>query len=118
MQLITLLLLYVLYWFLGLLVAIGVCGSFGLLIAAIIAILKTFVRAPNIVFALCYLIGACLVAGLTWCILPLCGWIGDHTDYKGQIGLLVGLIVPGLGSLKIIREFALIGHRQTSGKFE
>ena len=108
-------LLLAVYWFLGFLMAIGAACALGMAIASIIALLKMLVRPQNILLAGGYLLMGVIAALLTWSGFFIAGWIGDRTDYVGQTGLLVGAVFPGIFSLAIIPQFAMIALKQTSG---
>ncbi len=107
--------LFIGYWILGFVMIIGVSCAIGLAICTIIAFFKAISRPKNILLAFGYLTGASLVTLLVWAGFFFAGWIGDHTNYAGQFGMLVGAIVPGIGSLVIIPQFAKVAMRQTSG---
>jgi hypothetical protein len=109
------LLLYALYWFMGFVMAIGAACALGMAIAAIIALLKIAVRPLNTLLVGGYLLMGVIAALLTWSGFFIAGWIGDRTEYVGQTGLLVGAVFPGILSLAIIPEFAMIALKQTSG---
>ena len=109
------LLLYALYWLMGLIMAFGAACALGMAIAAIISLLKIAVRPQNILLMGGYLLMGVIAALLTWSGFLIAGWIGDRTEYVGQIGLLVGAVFPGIFSLAIIPQFAMIALNQTSG---
>jgi len=109
------LLLYALYWFMGIVMAMGAACAFGMAIAGIIALLKIAVRLRNILLMGGYLLMGVIAALLTWSGFFIAGWIGDRTEYVGQTGLLVGAVFPGIFSLAIIPQFAMIALKQTSG---
>jgi hypothetical protein len=108
-------LLYALYWFMGFVMAMGAAFALGMAIAAIIALLKITVRPQNILLLGGYLLIGAIAALLTWSGFFIAGWIGDRTEYVGQTGMLVGAIFPGIFSLAIIPQFAIIALKQTSG---
>ena len=108
-------LLLFLYWFLGVLMAVGACCAVGMAINTLIALIKIPSRPQNVVFAVGYLLMAALAVLFVWGGFFLAGWIGDQTDYRGQTGLLVGAIFPGIFALTIIPQFIVVALKQTSG---
>ena len=96
------LLLFLLYNFIGFIMAVGAGCAVGMAIAAIIALLKVAVRPQNILLMGLYLLIGIMGALLTWSGDFIAGWIGDRTGYAGQTGLLVGVIFPGIYSLALI----------------
>jgi hypothetical protein len=108
-------LLFALYWFMGFVMAIGAACALGMAIGAVIALLKIAVRPQNILLLGGYLLMSIIAALLTWSGFFVAGWIGDRTEYLGQTGLLVGAVFPGIFSLAIIPQFAMVALKQTSG---
>ena len=104
-------LLFALYWFLGLLMAIGACCVLGMAISTVIAILKSFVRPQNVLLAGGYLLMGVIAAIIVRGGFFVAGWVGDRTEYAGQTALLVG----GIFSLSIVPQFAAVALKQTSG---
>ena len=108
-------LLLAVYWFMGSIMAIGAACALGMAIAAIIALLKIAVRPQNVLLMRGYLLMGTIAALLTWSGFFVAGWIGDRTEHVGQTGLLVGAVFPGIFSLAIIPQFAMVALKQTSG---
>ena len=108
--------LFLLYWFMGFVMAIGAACALGMAISCLIAILKIVVRPQNILLAAVgYLLMGTIAALLVWVGFFVAGWIGNRTEYVGQTGLLVGAIFPGIFALAIIPQFAAVALKQTSG---
>lgn len=107
--------LYVFYWFMGFFMAIGAACTLGMVIAAIISMLKIAVRPQNVLLIGGYLLMGTIAASLTWGGFFVAGWIGDRTEYVGQTGLLIGAVFPGIFCLAIIPQFAMVALKQTSG---
>jgi hypothetical protein len=103
------------YWFFGFMMAVSACSALGMSINTLIALIRTPSRPKNIFIAGMYLALAIIAALLTWGGFFLAGWIGDHTDYQGQTGLLVGAVFPGIMALAIIPQFAVLALKQTAG---
>lgn len=108
-------LLFTLYWFIGFEIVTAACCALGMMICALIAILKITVRPRNILLAAGYLLVSAIAALLVWGGFFVAGWIGDRTEYVGQTALLIGAVFPGVFSLAIIPKFVAIALKQTSG---
>lgn len=108
-------LLFPLYWLIGFFMAVGACCALGMAISSVIAILKIPLRPRNAFIAVGYLIGGAIAASLAWSGFLLAGWVGDRTDYTGEMGLLVGAVFPGVFALSIIPQFIVVALKQTSG---
>lgn len=107
--------LNLLYWFMGFVMAIGLCCTIGMAINVLIALLRSFPRPKNLGLALGYLCAAGIGCLVLWICLYLAGWIGDRTDYSGQTAILVGAIFPGIFALSAIPQFVGIALKQTAG---
>jgi len=62
-----------------------------------------------------YVVGVFICVSLIQLILFASGTIGDHTHYKGQVGLIVGAVFPGIFALGIVPQFIAIALRQSGG---
>jgi len=80
-----------------------------------IALARVPWRSANFLVFVQYLASGFITALLVWGAVFLAGWIGDHTDYRGQNGLIVGAIFPGLTGLRLIPELIGDALRQTAG---
>lgn len=105
------------YYIMGILMAFGAFAAIGWAFCALIALLKIS-RPGNSKLLAGYVFMAGLAAVATWCGLPIAGWIGDHTAYKGQIGLIVGACFPGILAISLIPNFVKIAMRQTDGHID
>lgn len=107
--------LFPLYWFMGVAMAAIISGSIAALINAIASILHSFACAANlrraVVFGLLCLLGL----NLFWASLFVAGWIGDRTNYYGQIAIPVGLILPGIITLAFIPAMVTLRPNRGTG---
>lgn len=108
-------LLMLLYWFMGFVMAIGLCCTIGMAINVLIALLRSFSRPKNLGLALAYLLAAGFGCLVLWGCLHLAGWIGDRTNYSSQTSLLVGAVFPGIFALSAIPQFVGVALKQTAG---
>ena len=75
-------LLIIIYWFMGIVMAIGLCCTVGLIINVLVALARSFSRPKNLGLALGYLLGAGFSLFVLWGCFHLAGWIGDRTNYS------------------------------------
>lgn len=92
------------YGTIGLLMAVLASCSVGMLLSTAVAFVESFRKPRNLGMVFVYLFAASVAGGLAWAGLFLSGMIGDHTDYKAQIFLVVGAVFPGILSVFIIPE--------------
>jgi len=103
------------YWFAGLIMAlIGSCGI-GFVFCVLVAFFNIFRYKWSWALMLAYCAGAFICLLLIQGLLYLAGTLGDHTSYKMQIFIVVGLIFPGVISLAAIPAFFKVAARQTRG---
>jgi hypothetical protein len=112
---ITMMFLGFVYWFAGFIMAlIGSCGI-GLVFGIFVGLLNIARYKWAWALMLAYAAGALICLLLIEGLLYLTGTLGDHTGYKMQTLLLVGLIFPGIISLAAIPAFIKVAARQTRG---
>ena len=111
----TTLLLGCVYWFLGFVAAILAGSGIGLFLCAVIALFRLFSYKWTWALLLMYAVGAVVCGTLIQLILFTSGEIGDRTNYKGQGGLIVGAVFPGILMLGIVPQFIATALRQTGG---
>jgi hypothetical protein len=80
-----------------------------------VALFKIFRYKWAWALMLAYSAGALICLLLIQGLLHLAGTLGDHTNYKMQTLLLVGLGFPGILSLAAIPEFIKVAARQMRG---
>jgi hypothetical protein len=108
-------LLFVVYYFLGIFFAFNVACVIGMLFSSVIALINITVSYKNIRLLLFYFLIGAIPAALAWSVFFLVGWIGDRTNYVGQVGLFVGAVFPGVLFLGIIPGFSKIALDHTMG---
>lgn len=108
-------LLFVFYWVVGFIGSVFVCCCVGLLLAALIALFNVARFKMAWVKMVGYLACAVICAFLTESLVWLCGYVGDRTHHASQSALLIGLVFPGLFSLKIIPAYMLMASKQIKG---
>jgi len=108
-------LLIIIYWFMGIVMAIGLCCTVGLIINVLVALARSFSRPKNLGLALGYLLGAGFSLFVLWGCFHLAGWIGDRTNYSSHSALLVGAVFPGILALSVIPQFVGVALKQTAG---
>lgn len=107
------------YWLLGLVIAFAGSATIGMLINALLALVKAPARPQNLKLLVGYLFCALLGWCVVWGCLFVGGWIGDfgrakEINFSGN-WLLIGAIFPGIFALAMIPAFIGVGAKQTSG---
>ena len=114
-QIITMMFLGFVYWLAGFVTAlISSCGI-GFAFCVFVALFNIFRYKWAWALMLAYSAGAFICLLLILGLLYLAGTLGDHTGYKMQTFLLVGLVVPGIISLTAIPAFFKVAARRTRG---
>ena len=103
------------YWFAGLLMALIGCCGIGFVFCVFVALFNIFHYKWSWALMLAYAVGAFICLLLIQGFLYLAGTLGDHTSYKMQIFMLVGLAFPGIISLAAIPAFVRVAAKQTRG---
>lgn len=108
-------LLGVVYWFAGFVMALlGSCGI-GFVLCIFVALFNMFHYKWAWALMLVYSAGALICLLFIQGLLHLSGTLGDHTNYKMQTLLMVGLGFPGIFTLAAIPAFIKVAARQTRG---
>ncbi len=108
-------LLMAFYWSEGFILAMAAACALGLVLCALLALIRIPRRKKNIGLFAVYLIGATLCALFVQGGLYLAAWIGDQTEYSSQTSLIVGAVFPGIFFLSVIPQFIKVAQKQTLG---
>lgn len=104
--------LFVAYYFGGLLLALAASCGIGFVLCALLAIPHVFRDVRGIGLFLGYAFLATLSFGFVQLLLLAAGTLGDRTGYDMQIALVAGAIFPGVFFLSVIPQFVRTGVQQ------
>ena len=113
-MLLKLLLLGVVYYVGGILLAFAGCATIGMALCTLIALFRIFRARYNWAKLLAFAVATFILLAIVQGILFVAGTIGDHTDYAMQVVLLVGAGFPGIFCLALIPGFARIALTLTA----
>ena len=105
------------YWFSGLVLAVLLSCALGFALCSVVGLLNIFRYKWAWLLVIVYGVFSCVCIALIQLILFLAGTLGDHTGYKMQFLVVVGLLVPGIIMLAVIPQFIKVAMRQTRGVF-
>ena len=111
----TNILLGVAYYFGGMVIALLGSCALGFALCVLVGLFNIFRYKRTWALIVGYAVGSLFCLMLIQGVLLIAGTIGDHTGYKMQTMLLVGLVFPGVLALSGIKPFVNIALKQTRG---